>query len=428
MTPVLNLPCFAVAILPTRICVTASTSKYQKRPRRAPTKTARPRIASSDRDLSACIPSYQVATAQSNLLPLLLDPNVAPWLPPLPPTKTRPSDAPENSEPRKKAVRKPHGFWNDLANVERELQTVNAALGRRGRRQMPRLSEMSALGRGDLIAALAKHGGAKHVALMLRWSSTRKTARKLPTSLRTQSRLPFTGVRTKMTRREADYWADLDKLKVEVKAFANLHGVASGAMPTQALFRAQKRTDLLNAIARHGGLRAVASSMGFRCVRSRATLRFDFDKFADKVRAFALTHCPGKMPTAAELGARGACGIANAVAVHGGYPAVARRLGLELRNTAAQGAPAIWDQQKLGAELRTFTQAHYPELALANHLPTERQLRKQGRNDLSYAVQKFGGFTKVMEILAFASRRTPALSRKGMAARARAKQRGAEVK
>eukprot|EP00171_Calliarthron_tuberculosum_P007542 IDg7542t1 len=427
MPLLLNVPGFAFAILPTRIAIAANASQNQKRPRRAST-TARPRVASSGIDPSVLVPSYQIASTQTNLLPLLFDPTLAPWLPPPPPPQKCPSEVPESPEPRKKAVRKPHGFWNDLANVERELETVNAALGRRGRRQMPRLSEMSALGRGDLIAALAKHGGSKHVALMLRWSSTRKSGRKLPTSLRTQAKLPYTGVRTKLLRREADYWADLAKLELEVKSFARLHGVADGAMPTQALFRAQKRTDLLNAIARHGGLRTVASSMGFRCVRSRATMRFDFVKFTEKVLAFAHEHCPGKMPTAAELGRNGACGIANAVAVHGGYPAVARRLGLELRNTAAQGAPATWDQQRLGAELRAFTRAHYPDLALANQLPTERQLRKEGRNDLSYAVQKFGGFTRVMESLAFACKRTPAPSRKGMGARARAKRRGVEAK
>lgn len=409
MAPLLKIPGFAVAIVPSTMSAAADVSTRPKRPRR--TISAPPRRKANLVALDAGVTERSVRVSraeENNLVPLLFDRDITPWLPP------------RSNDGRRKAKRKPHGFWNDLANVERELEVVNAGLGRRGRRQMPRLAEMKALGRGDLIAALAKHGGSKHVAAILRWGVTRRS-NSLPASLRTQPRLPFTGVRTKIPRREKAFWADRERVFAEVRTFARLHNVEQGTMPTQALFRTHRRTDLLNAITQHGGLRAVASDMKLCCVRSRATLRFDFDSFAKSVRAFADLHCPGKMPTAAELAQHGKRNIANAVAVHGGYPLLAARLGLQMRNTASQGAPLTWDMQRLGTELRAVTRMHYPDLAMANQLPTERMLRKLGRNDISYAVQKFGGFTKVMECLAFSPRRAVPKARKGMGARARAK-------
>jgi len=310
-----------------------------------------------------------------------------------------------------KPKRKPHGYWNDLNNVLLELEAVNAALGRKGKHQMPRLAEMKALGRGDLIAALAKYGGSKKVAAMLRWGPIRKTVQKLPTSLRPNTRLPYTGVRAKDHRRPMDYWGNLTTLQAELTNFIAEFGPDQGTMPTQKMLRQNGRADLLNAISRHGGLRIVAASMSLRCTRSKATLRFDFGSFAEKVKAFSEKYCPGKMPTAAELVRNGASNIANAVAVHGGYPVVAEKLELQLRNTEAQGARCVWDRNLLSSQLREFTKKFYPELAIGNHMPTERQMRKYGRNDLSYAVQKFGGIKTVALLLAFSPKLSKAEKR-----------------
>ncbi len=399
---------FAPALLPLRLTTTASAQQQRKRPRR--TATAKPQVSLSHHVVQAHrTPSV---ARQVDLLPFLLDSHVANWVDP-PPKIADVATTHVATPPKKRAVRKPHGYWNDLGHVEKELNLVNASLGRRGRRQMPRLSEMRALGRGDLIAALAKHGGVKHVAAMLRWSRRGKSLRKLPSSLESQPKLPYSGVRPKLVRQPRDYWADLSTLQREVKEFVLQYGVP-GVMPTQAVLREKKRADLLNAIARHGGMYAVATSMSYSCRRAYKKRKFwkEFESFKKKLLEYAAVHCPGRMPTAAELGANGASGLANAVAMHGGYPEVARRCGLEVRNTASQGAPQTWDQHRLGVELRAFTAQFYPDLALSNRLPTERQLRKEGRNDLSYAVKKFGGFAKVRDSLGFAEKRAGPFNKK----------------
>lgn len=403
---------FSVSIVSMDMGATArNRANTQKRPRRVV------RFAQSKRSVTSPVSlDFPVSTNQPTVLPLVMNLDSAEWLSlsatvdevgkyHLKKGRTITPDVLE--KPEKKGERKPHGFWNDLDNVQRELEAVNAALGRRGRRQMPRLAEMKALGRGDLIAALAKYGGSKKVAAMLRWGPIRKSTKHLPSSLRTQSKLPYTGVRRKVPRRISNFWSDLNMLQTEVTSFAKKHRVETGIMPTQALFKQHKRADLLSAITRHGGLRAVAASMNLRCARYRATLRFDFKTFSEQVCKFSDKHCPGKMPTAAELIKNGASSIANAVAVHGGYPTVANRLKLQLRNTESQGARTLWSRQRLGAELRAFTREYYPELALGNHMPTERQLRKEGRNDLSYAISKFGLKKDVMRLLGF----TPKASR-----------------
>lgn len=45
-------------------------------------------------------------------------------------------------------------------------------------------------------------------------------------------------------------------------------------------------------------------------------------------------------------------------------------------------------------------------------MPTEQKLRKQGRNDLSYAIKKFGGFARVRVQLAFAEKGKGPLGRR----------------
>lgn len=316
------------------------------------------------------------------------------------PGRTRPGDDIQTvSPPSTKPRRKPHGFWNDLANVERELLLVNEQLGRTGLRSVPRLSEIAALGRGDLVAAISKHGGVKRVAEDLRWGRGGKTRRAtsavtLPEGSRRRR------VRDKVLRRPKAYWNDIGRVQSEIGAFVAEYGV-KGVMPTQKQFYTFERADLVQAAARHGGLRVLAQSMGLRCRRAPKKRLYwkDFEVLKKALLEFSEQHCPGYMPTGDELMSKGCSAITNAIAAHGGFPAVANKLGLCARNTKAQGAPKTWNEQRLKLELHAFTMTYLPDLARTQTIPTERQLRKYGRNDLSYAINKFGGFAAVARAL-----------------------------
>eukprot|EP00177_Eucheuma_denticulatum_P003061 GFKZ01005513.1.p1 GENE.GFKZ01005513.1~~GFKZ01005513.1.p1 ORF type:complete len:436 (+),score=43.78 GFKZ01005513.1:242-1549(+) len=288
--------------------------------------------------------------------------------------------------------RKPHGFWNDFANLERELMAVNCQLGRPGKKIVPKLNEMRMLGRGDLVAAVGKHGGIRKVAEDLRWGRGGKTRRVVATASSTARR------REKVLRRPRKYWQDIDRVKMEIGAFIAEYGV-KGVMPTRKQFYKFGRADLVQAAGRHGGVRVLAKQMGLKCRRAaRSSLYWkDFKVVKKALLEFSDKHCPGCMPTGDELTAEGWSALTNAIPVHGGFPSVAKKLGLKPRNTRSQGAPNRWDEKRLRMELHAFTMTHFPDLARSQTMPSESQLRKNGRNDLSYAINKFGGYAAVAD-------------------------------
>lgn len=325
---------------------------------------------------------------------------------------------------------------------------------------MPTTNEMRALGRNDLIAALAKHKGVKKVAALLGWSrSNRKTVAKPPASsasppgaatgaaaaggksgtaagaasrwaessslLASSATIPALSgsllshassslasptpaasrIRRAVLRRPKHYWDDVEKVMSSISAFVAEYGVP-GVMPTGREFANAGQGALRQAAQRHGGLVAVAAAMGLKSRKAPASRNTWSDKayFSAALLAFADARDPGVMPTASELKAAGESQLANAVTTHGGYPAVARALGLLVRNARKEGAPELWDRERLADQLRTFTATFYPSLAVYNRMPSESQLRRCGRNDLCYAISKWGGYKRVQEELAFAPR------------------------
>lgn len=310
--------------------------------------------------------------------------NEAPARPEVPPRTSLPSKS-----ARRSWQRKPHGYWNQLENVERELLLVNAQLGHHGRRMLPRLADIKALGRGDLIAALMKHGGVKQVSVALRW------ARAPSGSVRR-----IRQVREKLYRRPAAYWKDVECVHCEMNAFIEEFGVR-GVMPTRKQLYEFGRADLANAAMRHGGLRIIAKQMklkGRNDVKPRGYWR-DFSAVQDELVNFSNKYCAGVMPTADELLSKDLSSLVNAIAAHGGFPSVAERCGLKPRNVKKQGAPLLWDEARLRREYLSFLMTFYPQLAKERTMVGERQLRSHGRNDLSYAIGKFGGFAKLAKTL-----------------------------
>lgn len=387
-----------------------------------------------------------------------LSPVATPRLP-----RRRVVDVEAPTRPRLTTGRKPNGYWNELSNVEAALVEVNSQIpGRAGKRIMPTTSHLRDLGRLDLLAALSKHKGMKRVAEVLGWTCSRRkassvslnsrnrsnppsgdssssTTMTIPTSpvqksdLRTSSRNVtrlsslavncmhspslqssthdssrnngISAMRSKVMRRPKSYWDDIAAVKSSISAFILEYGTP-GVMPTEREFANANQSALRLAAQRHGGLAVVAEQMGlkFRKAPRRRNNWKNFDTFSRALLDFTREHDAGVMPTASELKAAGENPLCNAITFHGGFPAVARRLGLIVRNARREGAPETWDESRLSNQLRTFTATFFPALALSNCLPSEAQLRKCGRNDLCYAISKFGGYKHVQEHLGFAPR------------------------
>lgn len=175
-----------------------------------------------------------------------------------------------------------------------------------------------------------------------------------------------------------------------------------GVMPTRKQLYAFGRADLANAAMRHGGLRIIAKQMGLRGRKDVKPRGFwtDFNAVRDALIDFSkASKSPGHMPTADELYSGSMSCLVNAVAAHGGFPSVAKKCGLLARNSKKQGAPLLWDDIRLKREYLSFLMTFYPDAAKQRILVGERQLRKHGRNDLSYAIQKMGGFAVLAQKL-----------------------------
>lgn len=301
----------------------------------------------------------------------------------------RPDIATDDSmAPKQERRRKPHGYWNRLSNLEAELLIANSQLGYTGRRAIPRLDDLKRIGRGDLVAALGKHGGVKQVSEALRWPRVRSLGQRVQNSVRS--------IRSKVARRPADYWANVSRVHTEMGAFISEFG-SRGIMPTRKQLYAFGRADLANAAERHGGLLEIARQMGVhgrKDSRRRGYWR-DFSRVREEVIKFSEEYCNGVMPTADELSGKGLSCLVNAIATHGGFPTVAEKCGLKARNAKRQGAPNLWDEARVRKEYLSFLMTYYPHLARERTMVGERQLRQHGRNDLSYAIGKFGGFAKL---------------------------------
>jgi len=199
------------------------------------------------------------------------------------------------------ATTKPNGYWDDFANVERELLAFIQEQETPG--VMPTRTELKQAGRIDLDGALDKHGGLLAVAerLDLELSYTRKRPR---------------------------YWNDFANVRQALFDFVEAHGTP-GVMPTRSELQEAGRGDLISAIDAHGGVLVVAERMEFAYTVKPDGYWDDFANVNEALLQFIEEHgSPGVMPTQRELREGGQAALHAALDRHGGLLAVARRLGL----------------------------------------------------------------------------------------------------
>ena len=134
-------------------------------------------------------------------------------------------------------TRKRPGYWNDLVNLRQALLDFVEAHGTPG--AMPTRSELQEAGRGDLISAIDGHGGVLVVA----------------------ERIGFT-----YTVKPDGYWDDFSNVKGALLQFIEEYGTP-GVMPTGRELREAGQGALHTALDRHGGISAVARSLGLHYMR-----------------------------------------------------------------------------------------------------------------------------------------------------------------
>jgi hypothetical protein len=262
---------------------------------------------------------------------------------------------------------KRQGYWNDFANLERELLAFIQENGTPS--VMPTNEELKKAGRSALANAISKNGGYPVVAERL------------------QLKLAFTS-------KPQGYWENFVNVKHELFAFIEAYGTPE-MMPIQKELLGNGRSDLAYAIPKHGGYQSVAERLGLKFTPTAKPSGYweDFSNLESELLAFIeKNRTPGVMPTQKQLQKAGYSGLGNAIQKHGGWQPVAKRLRL----TYTKRQSGYWKNfNNLKHELLVFIQ----EYGTPGMMPTSAELKEAGRGDLVNAITKQGGYPAVAERL-----------------------------
>lgn len=287
-------------------------------------------------------------------------------------------------------TRKPSGYWNDPKNLQHEIRRYIAEheneleIG-----QMPPASKLRIAGRMDIIQAIRRHGGFKRVAACMQLTSSRR---------------PKNSISSAVAR--AVLFLNLQR---SILRLAHRNSIMHGCMPSASQLRALGEIGLLHSIIFAGGFSVTAQVLGLRPARYKSSalppakiavvrqvrrakhfwkswrvVESELHKFANEV-------CQGFMPLQRHFIEKNRTDLLNAIQLHGGLAHAAQRSGLQPALSVSLRRPrGYWlDSATLHAELLAFTAKNgHPGI-----MPTYERLRKAGRMDLVYAINRYGGFS-----------------------------------
>jgi transposase InsO family protein len=262
-------------------------------------------------------------------------------------------------------MRRPDGYWEDFKHVETELRLIVTELGR-----MPTAAELKARRQSSLSCAIIQHGGFVAVAARLGIVGSGQQ---------------FHGV-----------GKDFNKIEgILLPICCEL-----GRMPRIDELKARGLKWLLSAIARyHGGLIAVGRKLNERGMLVKMGRReypagywHDLTCVENELRRIVAEL--GRMPTAKELRDRHLCAMTDAIReTHGGFPNVAKRLGLSVRKHP-HGFYKNWEN---------FQAVLLPVCEELGRMPTAKELKRRGLSGVCTVINEcHGGFAVVRERLGYA--------------------------
>lgn len=288
--------------------------------------------------------------------------------------------------------RRRRGFWRDtgphggVAYVKSEIQKLEID-GKIQRGMLPSATVLHNLDRGDLVTAILCTGGFSKIANLLNLSS--------PPRGRPQAKLNRSASKTerpvkRIVRKKRNCWSSWRFLKGQVRSFAALH--CDGHMPLQRELVDKGRSDLANAIQKHGGFAHVARRTGLT-----PALSVKFKRPKDYWSDLAVLHGElltfmtkngyhGVMPRRDQLLKAGRSDIVYAIRKYGGDSAVAADLHL-----VWHGPSSFWRvfrnlQRRLLAFLKVYGMQNMPSIEV---------LHDHGRTDLIHGIALHGGVMAV---------------------------------
>lgn len=169
-------------------------------------------------------------------------------------------------------------------------------------------------------------------------------------------------------------------------------------MPTAKELKDLGRSALLQAISKHyGGFQSVAERLGLTYRQKRSRYWYDFENVKQELFTFIREQgSPGIMPTKTELEAAKRGSLCAAIDIHGGFPAVAQQLNLEL--SYGRKPRGYWKNlDNLKVEIANVAE----QLGKPDMLPLHEELTALGRTDLISAIAKNGGWPSVARKIGF---------------------------
>jgi len=244
---------------------------------------------------------------------------------------------------------KPHGYWDDRANVIAEAKAIVETHGPEALHK----EWLNANGHGGLLNAFSKHGGIAWVRAELGLDQVQKPK---------------------------GYWADPANVIAEAKAIVEEHGPKA---LTSGWLNANGHHSLNIYIARHGGIAWIRTELGLEQGFKPAGYWHNPANVIAEAKAIVEEHGPEALNDR-WLRANGHNNLAIAIARHGdGIAWVRAELGLE----QVQKPMGYWaDSANVISEARAILEMYGPDAL------TAAWLIANGHSGLSTAIGKQGGF------------------------------------
>lgn len=239
-------------------------------------------------------------------------------------------------------IQKPAGYWTD-ETILIELKKIQDGAG-----YLPTYGKLQELGYKGLIGQIDRHGGMNKFRELL-------------------------GV--EIIRVPAGHWTEEMTLK-EIKKISG----EIGHFPTWNELKAMERSDLQHAINRNGSYNKFRELLGEKIIQASADYWTDETIIEEMKKIKGET---GHFPAGTELRVMGRQDIENAMYRNGGIPKFRKLLGDEL-NKAPNG---YWTEETIITELKEL-------IVKISHFPTQEELNRLERNDLTNAIRTHGGINK----------------------------------
>ncbi len=192
------------------------------------------------------------------------------------------------------------------------------------------------------------------------------------------------------------YWTDFSNIEHELSTFMAALDHKNG-MPSKREFIAHRRTDLLLAIQRYGGLKYVANLLNLPTSTTYKSSGYwnDFENVTKELLQFITTYGEeGVMPQQDDFVKYSFSSLGESLLRHGGHAVVAQKLRLRMPQKVKPSG--YWHKfENIETELTVFMERY----GFDGIMPSLKDLADRDQLGLAGAISRMGGFTAIAQRL-----------------------------